>query len=114
MLVRDKIGEQLEEQFKEYDTSDVEIIRLQTNEELFNAILDKIKNELDLLSLSKSADNLAEIIELVDWLQICLGTTHIANVVEHRKEKMGLYYKKYYVRERGDEDYPVEEEKEDD
>jgi len=51
---------------------------------------------------------------LVDWLQICLGTTHIANVVEHRKEKMGLYYKKYYVRERGDEDYPVEEEKEDD
>jgi len=41
MLVRDKIGEELEEQFKEYDTSDVEIIRLQTNEELFNAILDR-------------------------------------------------------------------------
>ena len=114
MLVRDKIGESLEEQFAEYENSEVELIRLQTNEEMFNAILNKIKNEIELLSLTKSADNLAEIVELIDWLQICLGTTHIADLVEHRKEKMGLYYKRYFVREKSEEEYPVRKEEEND
>lgn len=112
MLIRDKIGEQLEKQLGEYTISEVELVRLSSNEELFNALIQKINNELQLLLLTKSIDNLAEIIELIDWLQICLGTSHINNIVEHRKEKMGLYYKRYFLREK-EPSSPLKEDEDD-
>lgn len=99
MLIRDKVAEQIQEAISKVNDSDVEIVTL-TNEEFFQAIITKIKSELDLLETTKSIDNLAEIMELVDWIQIALGTTNINDVIETRADRLGLYWKKYYIKEK--------------
>lgn len=100
MLIRDNVGEEVLRAIEEVKDSDVEVVSLATNDEFFEAIMLKIKSELALLETTKSIDNLAEIMELIDWIQIALGTTKINEVIEERKQKLGLYYKKYYIKEK--------------
>ena len=100
MLIRDNVGEEVLRAIEEVKDSDVEVVSLETNDEFFEAIMLKIKSELALLETTKSIDNLAEIMELIDWIQIALGTTKINEVIEERKQKLGLYYKKFYIKEK--------------
>ena len=100
MLIRDNVGEEVLRAIEEVKDSDVEVVSLETNDEFFEAIMLKIKSELALLETTKSIANLAEIMELIDWIQIALGTTKINEVIEERKQKLGLYYKKYYIKEK--------------
>lgn len=100
MLVRDKIGEELEEKFKDYKKSEVELVKLETNEEFFQALIEKIQDELDLLNITKAPEHLAEIYELIDWVQISLGITGIGDLVRHKKDNLGLYWNRYYVKEK--------------
>jgi predicted house-cleaning noncanonical NTP pyrophosphatase (MazG superfamily) len=99
MLVRDKVGEEIKKAIEEVADSDVELQML-TNEEFFDAIILKIRSELDVLEQTKSLDSLAEIMELVDWVQVALGTTNIQDVIQNRADKLGLYWKKYYIKEK--------------
>ena len=99
MLVRDKVGEEIQRAIDEVADSDVEVQML-TNEDFFDAIILKIRSELDALEQTKSLDSLAEIMELVDWVQIALGTTNIQDVIQSRADKLGLYWKKYYIKEK--------------
>lgn len=99
MLIRDKVGEKLIDAISKMKDSDVEIVKLTDNEEFLNALLSKIKSELESLEISKSIDTLAEILELVDWIQVCFGSSKIDDVMEHRKEKLGLYWERYYIKE---------------
>lgn len=99
MLVRDKVGEEIQRAIDEVADSDVEVQML-TNEDFFDAIILKIRSELDVLEQTKSLDSLAEIMELVDWVQIALGTTNIQDVIQSRADKLGLYWKKYYIKEK--------------
>jgi len=99
MLIRDKVAEEIQNAITKVDDSDVEVVQL-TNEEFFEAIIAKIKSELQLLETTKSLDNLAEVMELVDWIQIALGTTNIQDVIQNRADRLGLYWKKYYIKEK--------------
>lgn len=99
MLVRDKVGEEIQRAIDEVADSDVEVQML-TNEDFFDAIILKIRSELDVLEQTKSLDSFAEIMELVDWVQIALGTTNIQDVIQSRADKLGLYWKKYYIKEK--------------
>jgi len=99
MLVRDKVGEEVQRAIDEVADSDVEVQML-TNEEFFDAIILKIRSELDVLEQTKSLDSLAEIMELVDWVQVALGNTNIQDVIQNRADKLGLYWKKYYIKEK--------------
>lgn len=99
MLIRDKVGEEIQKAIEKVADSEVEI-RILTNEEFFEAIMSKIKSELDVLEKTKSLDSLAEIVELVEWIQVALGTTNLQDIIEERAEKLGLYWKKYYIKEK--------------
>ena len=99
MLIRDKIGDNLLEAAKNIENDKFEIIELATDEEFFEAIMAKLKDEIEMLHITKSVHGLAEILELVDWIQISLGTKHLDEIIEERKEKLGLYWKKYYIKD---------------
>lgn len=100
MLIRDKIGDKIKKEIEERGSKDIEIITLETNEEFFEAIMDKLSNELDLLYLSKNVNSLVEIIELIDWLKIALGTSKLNQLVEDKKEDLGLYWNRYYIKDK--------------
>lgn len=100
MLIRDKIGDKIKKEIEERGSKDIEIVTLETNEEFFEAIMDKLSNELDLLYLSKNVNSLVEIIELIDWLKIALGTSKLDQLVEDKKEDLGLYWKRYYIKDK--------------
>lgn len=100
MLIRDKIGDKIKKEIEERGSKDIEIVALETNEEFFEAIMDKLSNELDLLYLSKNVNSLVEIIELIDWLKIALGTSKLDQLVEDKKEDLGLYWKRYYIKDK--------------
>lgn len=104
MLIRDKVAEELKVAFEKAKESEVEIVKLETNEQFFQAIISKIKSELELLETTKSVENLAEIMELVDWIQISLGATNIYQIIENRSEKLGLYWNKYYIKDKDNQD----------
>ena len=99
MLIRDKIGDNLLKATKDMENEKFEIIELATDEEFFDAIMSKLKDEIEMLHITKSIEGLAEIVELVDWIQISLGTKHLDKIIENRKEKLGLYWKKYYIKD---------------
>lgn len=99
MLIRDKVGQQLKDSINKVKDKEVEIIKLQTNEEFFKAIISKIRSEIDLLEITKSVQNMAELVELIDWLQIALGNTSLSDVIEERQEKLGLYWEKYFLKD---------------
>ena len=99
MLIRDKIGDNLLEATKNIENQKFEIIELATDEEFFEAIMNKLKDEIEMLHITKSIDGLAEIVELVDWIQISLGTKHLDKIIENRQDKLGLYWKKYYIKD---------------
>lgn len=99
MLLRDKVGQQLKDSINKVKDKEVEIIKLQTSEEFFRAILSKIRSEIDLLEVTKSVQNLAELVELIDWLQIALGNSSLDRVIEERQEKLGLYWEKYFLKD---------------
>lgn len=99
MLIRDKVGQQLKDSINKVKDREVEIIKLQTNEEFFKAIISKIRSEIDLLEITKSVQNMAELVELIDWLQIALGNTSLSDVIEERQEKLGLYWEKYFLKD---------------
>lgn len=105
MLIRDKVGEEIKKTISEVKSSQVQVVSLTDNEDFFRAIISKIKSEIEVLLETKSIDSLAEVVELVDWIQICFGSTGLDSVIEHRKEKLGLYWNRYYIKE------DVEEEK---
>ena len=100
MLIRDKIGDKIKKEIEERGSKDIEIVALETNEEFFEAIMDKLSNELDLLYLSKNVNSLVEIIELIDWLKIALGTSKLDQLVEDKKEDLGLYWNRYYIKDK--------------
>lgn len=100
MLIRDKVGKQLMAAVEEVKDSQVEVIRLSTNEEFFQAIMNKIKSELEMLEQTRSIDNLAELMELIEWIQVALGSTDLKNVMDHRTDKLGLYWEKFYIKEK--------------
>jgi predicted house-cleaning noncanonical NTP pyrophosphatase (MazG superfamily) len=102
MLIRDKVAAELKDAFDKAKESDVEIVSLSSNEEFFQAIISKIKSEIDLLETTKSIQNLAELVELVDWLQVSLGTSKLDEVIEERQEKLGLYWGRHYIKEKDD------------
>lgn len=102
MLVRDKVGEEVARAIKEVDDSSCEVVKL-NNDDFFEAIISKIKSEIDVLQGTKSLDSLAEIIELVDWIQVALGTTDLVDIIENRAEKLGLYWQKYYIKNKESE-----------
>lgn len=104
MLIRDKVGDNIKESSKGLKNDKFEIISLKTDEDFFEAIIKKLKDELEVFHITKSIDGLAEIVELVDWLQISLGMTHLEQVIENRKDKLGLYWKKYYIKDFDKED----------
>lgn len=99
MLIRDKIGENIKNAIDKNEKVKFEVVSLENDEDFFESIVQKIKDEVELLHITKSVDCLAEIVELVDWLSISLGTTHLEDVIEHRKEKLGLYWKRYYIKD---------------
>ena len=99
MLIRDKVGDNIKEATKSIENDKFEIVSLEKDEEFFEAIMRKLQDELDIFHITKTIDGLAEIVELVDWLQISLGMTHLEEVIEDRKEKLGLYWKKYYIKD---------------
>lgn len=102
MLIRDKVAAELMETFKKIKDKEVEIVSLASNEEFFQAIISKIRSEIDLLETTKSIQNLAELVELIDWLQVCLGTSKLNDVIKEREEKLGLYWGRYYIKEQDD------------
>lgn len=102
MLIRDKVAAELKDAFDKAKESDVEIITLASNEDFLQAIISKIRSEIDLLETTKSIQNLAEIVELVDWLQVCLGTSRLNDVLKERQEKLGLYWGRHYIKEKDD------------
>lgn len=99
MLLRDKVAKELLEAVNSVKDSEVRIEKLTSNEEFFQAIIRKIRSELDLLEVTRSIDNLAELMELIDWIQVALGTTDIGKVIENRAEKLGLYWDRYYIKD---------------
>lgn len=99
MLIRDNIGDSIKQTLDEQKEKKFEIVSLETDEEFFQAIVQKIRDEIEMLHLTKSVDNLAEVVELIEWLQISLGMSHLSDVIEYRKEKLGLYWKKYYIKD---------------
>ena len=99
MLVRDKIGEKIQKALEKNEGAKFEIVKLETDEDFFEAVVNKLHDEIELLHITKSVDSLAEIVELIDWLKISLGTTRLDQIVEHRKEKLGLYWEKYYIKD---------------
>jgi predicted house-cleaning noncanonical NTP pyrophosphatase (MazG superfamily) len=99
MLVRDKVGKELLKAIEEVKDSQVEVVSLHDDEDFLQAIFSKIKSEIDVLEVTKSIDALAEIVELIDWIQICFGTTQLEQVIERRKEKLGLYWQRFYIKE---------------
>lgn len=103
MLVRDKVGKKLLEAMSEVKEKQVEIVSLQDNEDFLKAILSKIKSELDVLETTRSVDSLAEVMELIDWIQVCFGSSRINEVIEHRKDKLGLYWERFYIKETEEE-----------
>lgn len=100
MLIRDKVGQELSEALQEVKDKQFEIVKLETNEEFFTAIILKIKSEIELLETTKSLDNLAELMELIDWIQVSLGCTKIDEVIEYRKERLGLYWERYFIKDK--------------
>jgi predicted house-cleaning noncanonical NTP pyrophosphatase (MazG superfamily) len=108
MLIRDLVGERIKEQLSRAIDSEFELVELKNNNEFFNAIVSKISSELESLKITKNVDNLAEIVELVDWLQIALGVSRINDLIEIRKEKLGLYWKKFYLKDKLLEDLEEE------
>lgn len=104
MLLRDKVGKELERAISEVKDSEVEVIRLESGDDFFEAIISKIRSELDLLETTKSLENLAEVMELVDWIQIALGSTNINDIIKNREDKLGLYWNKYFIKDRKDVD----------
>ena len=99
MLIRDRVGEELLRAIEEVKDSQVEIVKLTDNEDFLGAIISKIKSEIEVLETTKSVDALAEIMELVDWIQVCFGTTKMNELIDNRKEKLGLYWERYYIKE---------------
>lgn len=99
MLIRDKVGEEIQETIKKHKQSEVSLIKLNSNEEFFQALIEKIQDELDLLTITKAPEHLAEIYELIDWVQISLGITGVNDIIEKRKDKLGLYWNRYYLKE---------------
>lgn len=104
MLIRDKVGDNLKEASKDLKNEKFEIVSLETDEDFFEAIIRKLQGELEVFHITKSVDGLAEIVELIDWLQISLGMSHLDKVIENRQEKLGLYWKKYYIKDFDKED----------
>ena len=104
MLVRDKVGEEIQRAIDNVKDSEVEVVQLHSGEEFFEAIVSKIRSQLDLLEKTKSLDDLAEIMELVDWIQVALGTTNINDVIQNREEKLGMYWKRYFIKDKKGED----------
>lgn len=100
MLVRDKIGERLKKEIEERGSKDIEIVSLESDDDFFEAIMDKLLSELDLLYLNKDISTLVEIIELIDWLKISLGTAKLNTLVEDKKDDLGLYWKRYYIKDK--------------
>jgi len=99
MLIRDKIGQKIQKTLKETSNATFEVVKLETDEDFFEAVINKLQDEIELLHITKSVDCLAEIVELVDWLKISLGTTRLDEIVENRKEKLGLYWDKFYIKD---------------
>jgi len=99
MLIRDKVGKKMLEALEHVKDKEVEITKLHDNEEFFQAVMAKIKSEIEILELTRSIDSLAEIVELVDWIQICFGTTGLDHVIDERKQKLGLYWERYYIKD---------------
>lgn len=102
MLIRDKVAKELMEAFDKVKDKEVEIVSLSSDDDFFEAIITKIRSEIDLLEITKSIDNLAEIMELVDWIQVCLGTSRINDVIKDRERKLGVYWGRYYIKEQDD------------
>ena len=102
MLIRDKVAKELMEAFDKVKDKEVEIVSLSSDDDFFEAIIAKIRSEIDLLEITKSIDNLAEIMELVDWIQVCLGTSRINDVIKEREQKLGVYWGRYYIKEQDD------------
>lgn len=102
MLIRDKVAKELMEAFDKVKDKEVEIVSLSSDDDFFEAIITKIRSEIDLLEITKSIDNLAEIMELVDWIQVCLGTSRINDVIKEREQKLGVYWGRYYIKEQDD------------
>lgn len=100
MLVRDKIGEKLKKEIEKRGSEDIEVITLDNDEDFFEAIMEKINGELELLYMNKNLSSLVEIIELLDWLKISLGTTKLDQLVEDKKEDLGLYWHRYYIKDK--------------
>lgn len=104
MLVRDLVGEKIKKEIEKTKSSEVELQTIESNNDFFNALISKISSELETLKITKDANNLAEIIELLDWVQITLGVTKINDLIELRKQKLGLYWKRYYLKDNTVED----------
>lgn len=99
MLIRDKIGENIKKAIDDNERVKFEVITLDNDSDFFEAIVQKIKDEVELLHITKSIDCLAEIVELVDWLNVSLGTSSLGDVIENKKEKLGLYWNRYYIKD---------------
>ena len=102
MLIRDNVAKELMNAFDKVKEKEVDIVTLDSDEEFFQAIISKIRSEIDLLEVTKSIQNLAELVELIDWLQVSLGTSKLTDVIEERQEKLGLYWGRYFIKEQDD------------
>jgi predicted house-cleaning noncanonical NTP pyrophosphatase (MazG superfamily) len=102
MLIRDNVAKELMNAFDKVKEKEVDIVTLSSDEEFFQAIISKIRSEIDLLEMTKSIQNLAELVELIDWLQVSLGTSKLSDVIEERQEKLGLYWGRYFIKEQDD------------
>lgn len=100
MLVRDRVGKELIRAIEKVKDAEVEVVQLHDNEEFLEAIFLKIKSEIDNLQATKSINALAEIVELIDWIQVCFGTTSLDVLIEERKDKLGLYWERFYIKEK--------------
>lgn len=100
MLVRDKIGERIKKEIEERGSKDIEVVNLESDEEFFQAIMEKLTHEIDLLYLSKDLSTLVEIIELIDWLKIALGASKLSQLVEDKKDDLGLYWNRYFIKDK--------------
>lgn len=100
MLIRDKVGERIKEELEQRGSTELEIVTLDSDEEFFDALMQKIEHEIELLHITKNISNLVEVIELLDWVKIVLGSTKLTDMVEDKKEDLGLYWKRYFIKDK--------------
>jgi len=89
-LVRDKIPEILEREGKKY-----RVVRYLSGPDLVNALIEKLYEEIEEFKKTKSLEELADILEVVDGLAHALGSNfqEVLKLKHRKQEERGGFYR---------------------